>query len=55
MIRQEKAGPQLLCLALGMQTLQCVVLKKLSREELTSFVTSVTLSDNHRALLLQSA
>lgn len=51
MIRQEKAGLQLFWLAPGLQTIQCVVLKKFSREELTSFVNSVTLSDNHRVVV----
>lgn len=51
MIRQEKAGPQLFWLALGLQTIQCVVLKKFSREELTSFVNSVTLNYNHRVVV----
>lgn len=51
MIRQEKAGLQLFWLAPGLQTIQCVVLKKFSREELTSFVNSVTLSDNHRVFV----
>lgn len=51
MIRQEKAGSHLFWLAFGLQTTQCVVQKKFSREELTSFVNSVTLSDNHRVVV----
>lgn len=46
-----KSGPHLFWLAFGLQTIQCVVLKKFSREELTSFVNSVTLSDNHRVVV----
>lgn len=51
MIRQEKAGPQLFGLVLGLQTIQRVVLKKFSKEELTSFMNSVTLSDNRRVVV----
>lgn len=55
MIRQEKAGSHLFWLAFGLQTTQYVVQKKFSREELTSFVNSVTLSDNHRVVVWDKA